>query len=147
MRHHSMSHRRRLHARPMFHRTNHVRPLRLDQLESRRLLDTYTVNDDFSDDPLDSSVGKGKTILDTITLRSAIQQINRDGGGEIDFANNLGPIDQSNNQLEPQVQVPAVINGGSLGSVALFLQLVLSGDGITVENIVVSGEFPRMESS
>jgi hypothetical protein len=86
-------------------------------------------------------MGKAKTIIGTITLRSAIQQINSDGGGEIDFASNLGPI-SSWNGVEPNVDVPAIINGGSLGRVALFMRLVLRGDGITVENIVVSGAVP-----
>ena len=117
---------------------------RLQELERRRLL-AYTVNDYLSDDPLDPSVGPAKTAIGTITFRSAIQQVDLDGGGEIDFASNLGPISQWNNALEPQVTVPAIINGGSLGRVALFLQLVLSGNGITVENMVVSGAVPADE--
>ncbi len=119
--------------------------LRFEELERRRLLATYTVNDYLSDDPLDPSVGPAMTAIGTITLRSAIQQIDIDGGGEIDFESNLGPISQWNNALEPAVTVPAVINGGSVGRVALFLQLVLSGNGITVENMVVSGAVPADE--
>jgi hypothetical protein len=140
-----MSHRRRLHTRPTFGRTNHVRRLQFEELERRRLLATYTVDDDLSDAPLYPGMGPAKTALGTITLRSAIQQINIDGNSdgpnEIDFADNLGPI-SSWNGVEPNVAVPAMINGGSLGRVALFMRLVLSGDGITVENIVVSGAVP-----
>jgi hypothetical protein len=113
-----------------------VRRIQFEELERRRLL--YTVTSD-GDEPLYPGMRPAETILGTVTLRSAIQQINRDGGGEIDFADGLGPIDQSNNALEPDVEVPAIINGGSVGRVALFLQLVLTGNDITVENIVVSG--------
>ncbi len=57
---------------------------RLEELEKRRLL-SYTVNDS-GDAPLDPSKGPAETSNGTISLRSAIQQVDIDGSGEIDFS-------------------------------------------------------------
>ncbi|HKI18250.1 MAG TPA: hypothetical protein VKA15_10230, partial [Isosphaeraceae bacterium] len=67
-----------------------MRPV-LVELETRWLLSGYVVNDS-GDLPLDIDPKTGLPLLGpaltengTITLRSAIQQVNMDGGGSIDF--------------------------------------------------------------
>jgi hypothetical protein len=65
-------------------RRNRVRPI-VTLLEDRWLLSTYIVNNP-GDAALDSAVGPAETADGTITLRSAIQQVNIDGSGTIKFA-------------------------------------------------------------
>ena len=61
-----------------------LRPV-LVELERRWLLSTHIV-DDPGDFPLDIQNGPAETENGTITLRSAIEQVNIDGGGSIGFA-------------------------------------------------------------
>jgi hypothetical protein len=94
------------------------------------------VNDD-GDGYLDSSVGQGETAQGTVTIYSAIQQANLDGGGdEIDFASNANYIVPD--VILPYITAPVIINGGAAGVVisGAASQLNLSGNDITVENLV-----------
>ena len=108
-------------------------PLSWEALEERRLL-SYSVNDS-GDAPLDASKGPAKTSEGTITLRSAIQQVDIDGGGEIDFS-----VSTVNAAPLPDLTVPATVNGGSKGAVTI------NGSGLTftagnsvAEYLVISG--------
>ena len=94
---------------------NRVMYPHFEALEGRRLL-TYTVNDngEFDLNPnLDPSMGPAKTDLGTITLYSAIEQIEIDGSGEIDFASNITEIVPIG--FVPHITVPAIIDGGPDG--------------------------------
>ncbi len=110
-------------------------------LETRRLLSTYIVNDP-GDAPLDSHVGPGETADRTITLRSAIEQINIDGSGLIGFASAMTISVES--QLDP-ISAPGVtIDGGTLGSVVIhggsgYNGLQIEGGGARIENLVIDG--------
>lgn len=88
------------------HRSKLALPLRLEELEVRQLLN-YTVNNS-GDVPLAPPGTKppGETSGGVFTLRSTIQQINIDGGGEIDFS--VSTVNCSN---LPTISVPATING------------------------------------
>ncbi len=117
------------------HRSKLALPLRLEELEVRQLLN-YTVNNS-GDAPLAPPGTKppGETSGGVFTLRSTIQQINIDGGGEIDFS--VSTVNCSN---LPTISVPATINGGAIGSV------VISGSGLNftggdsiAEYLVING--------
>ena len=113
-------------------------PLCLEELERRRLL-AYTVNDP-GDAPLDPDKGPAETSSGTVTLRSAIEQVNDDGGGLIAFA---GPMTISiGSQLDALTAPGVTIDGGTSGSVVItggsgFDGLVLDGGGATIQNLVV----------
>ncbi len=102
-------------------------------LETRRLL-SYVVNDS-GDLPLDPTMGPGETSAGTITLRSAIDQINLDGGGDIFFG-----VPQVDCSTLPDIAVPAFIDGGSVGSVVIAGSgLVFEAADSAAENLVVYG--------
>ncbi|MGP0065234.1 MAG: beta strand repeat-containing protein [Isosphaeraceae bacterium] len=116
----------------------------LFELDERCLLSMYIVND-----PGDAPLGggpPGETCDGTITLRSAIQQVDSDGGGSIGFAGamTIEPYDL------PAITAPGVtINGGNLGSVVIdgggavddyvWPALVLDGGGSLIENLEITG--------
>jgi hypothetical protein len=85
--------------------------------------------------------GPAETMNDTITLRSAIEQINKDGSGSITFAvGNVGV----ESQLDPLTASGVTIDGGSVGSVVIsggagFGGLVIDGGGATIQNLVING--------
>ena len=62
--------------------------LRAEELEPRTLLSNFIVNDPGSG-TLDPSQPPGETSAGTITLESAIEQVNIDGGGSITFARSM----------------------------------------------------------
>ncbi len=98
------------------------------ELEERRLLSNYVVNDQ-SDIPLAPGKGPGKTQNETITLRSAIEQVDLDGGGSITFARAMTIVTTG----DLVVSAPDVtINGGTQGSV------VLEGSGVVNDAIDLS---------
>jgi len=113
-----------------------IRQLRLEELERRRLL--YAVNDP-GDAPLDPAKGPAETASGTITLRSAIEQINL-GGGSVTFS---GPMTIAVGSELDAITAPDVsIDGGQVGSVVItgkngFIGLVLDGGGATVKNLVI----------
>ena len=126
------------HARGAIRRSRRSRPVQLEELERRRLL-AYTVNSTGIaeiDDNLDPSMGPAETHLGTITLRSAIEQVNIDGGGEIDFASSVPVIVPIG--LLPAITAPVLINGGPNKTIisGASSQLKLTGDHITIENII-----------
>ncbi len=103
------------------------------------ILPGYIVNDS-GDAPLDTAIGPGETATGTITLRSAIEQVNIDGGGSITFAKAM--TISIGSQLEPITANGVTINGGTVGSVILqggpgYSGLVIQGGGATIENLVV----------
>ena len=100
------------------------------ELEPRRLLSAYIV-DDSSDLPLDSAKGPGETANGTITLRSAIQQVDIDGSGSIGFAS---PITIMTSGLPTITANGVKIDGGSLGSV------VVEGNGDGASGLVFAGD-------
>ncbi len=110
----------------------------LMELELRRLLSAYIVNDP-GDAPLDSAVGAGETATGTITLRSAIEQVNIDDSGSITFGSAMTISVES--QLDPITAAGVTIDGGSQGSVVIsgasgYDGLVIKGGGATIENLV-----------
>ena len=110
-----------------FQRNKH-RPAVLE-LEPRRLLSAYVVNDS-SDLPLDPAIGPGETANGTITLRSAIQQVDIDGTGSIGFASSM-TITTSG---LPTITASGVtIDGGTLGSV------VVEGNGAAASGLILAG--------
>ncbi len=125
-------------ARHRHSRRRRLRPVVLE-LEVRWLLSAYVVND-AGDAPLDSVVGPGETATGTITLRSAIEQINIDKSGSISFAKAMTVSVGS--QLDTITAAGVTINGGTLGSVTIhggsgFSGLVIQGGSATIENLVV----------
>ncbi len=110
------------------------RRLWLEELETRRLL-SYTVNDP-GDAPLDPQKGPGISTDGNTTLRSAIQQVNLDGGGAINFS-----VDEvSATSPLPPIGTAVTINGGAVGTV------VISGSGLdftadksVAEYLVING--------
>ncbi len=107
--------------------------LRLEELERRRLLN-YTVNDG-GDAPLDPSKGRAQTSSGSITLRSAIQQIDMDGSGEIDFA-----VSTVNCTNLPFIDVPATVNGGTVGNVTINgCGLTFTAGNSVAEYLVING--------
>ena len=113
----------------------------LMELEMRRLLSNYVVNDP-GDAPLDSAIGAGETATGTITLRSAIEQINIDGGGEITFDGSMSI--SVNSALDPITAPDVTIDGLGVGPVVIsgasgYDGLVIKGGGATIEGIEVSG--------
>jgi uncharacterized repeat protein (TIGR01451 family) len=131
-------------------RSNHVRSPRLEWLEPRCLLATFTVNN-----PGDYPLGPNPHHDDTgqvhnqhgnptgqITLRSAIEQIDVDGGGSISFKSGLTITIRS--ALDAITASGVTINGGKLGNVIIsggpgYDGLALSGGGATIENLVING--------
>ncbi len=110
-----------------------TRQLCLEELETRRLLN-YTVNDG-GDAPLDPSKGPAETSSGSITLRSAIQQIDMDGGGEIDFSVSMITCSDL-----PTIDVPAFVNGGAVGDVVISGSgLDFTGGGSVAEYLVING--------
>jgi len=96
------------------------RALQVESLEARLLL--YAVNDP-GDAGLDPSVGPAETSNGTITFRSALDQIQLDGGGEIDLGGlTVNFSDESD---------PYLINGPA--------PLTLDGGGGTINGSVPSG--------
>ena len=100
---------------------------------------SYTVNDS-GDAPLDSAIGPGETSTGKITLRSAIEQVNIDGGGSITFAGSMNIT--VNSQLDAITAPGVTIDGGSPGSVVIsgasgYNGLVIKGGGATIQNLVV----------
>jgi Right handed beta helix region len=89
-------------------RRNRVRPT-VTQLEARWLLSIYTINS-AGDAPLDPSMPPGETSDGSITLRSAIQQVDLDGYGDIltDF---VAPTTITLQSPLPTIDVPATIDG------------------------------------
>ncbi|MHB1560433.1 MAG: beta strand repeat-containing protein, partial [Isosphaeraceae bacterium] len=109
-------------------RASRYRPAVLE-LESRRLLSNYIVNDP-GDLALDPAMGPGLTENGTVSLRSAIQQVNIDGSGSIDFASKM-TIRTSG---LPVITADGVtIDGGMLGLVEI------SGDGGGASGLVLAG--------
>jgi Bacterial Ig-like domain (group 3) len=127
------SHRSR--ARIYRNRRNGVRPI-VTLLEERWLLSTYVVNDS-GDAALDSAVGPAETSDGTITLRSAIEQVNIDGGGTINFAeamtiNPASPL--------PDIGAPAEIDGTTApGYEAGTPVIMLNGNGVTSYGLTLAG--------
>ena len=109
------------------------------ELEVRRLLSAYVVNDS-GDALLDPSIGPGETANGTITLRSAIEQINMDGGGSITFASAM--TISVNSALDP-VTAGVTIDGGSAGlgrdqrDHSGYNGLVIEGGGATIQNLEI----------
>ncbi len=102
---------------------------------------SYTVNDP-GDAPLDKTIGPGETAAGTITLRSAIEQVNIDGGGSITFAGSMNI--SVNSQLDTITAPGVTIDGGSPGSVVIsgasgYNGVVIKGGGATIQNIQVVG--------
>ena len=132
---------------------------RLEELEPRLLLSSYLVNDP-GDSPL-GSTHPGETAAGTITLRSAIQQVNIDGGGEISFlpgppilivTTGLPPITASGVSIGSPGPADVTITprNPTLGGTPVpALDLEGSGDsigGLTIEGffqtgIIVNGSF------
>ncbi len=110
-------------------RRNSYRPTVIE-LEPRRLLSAYVV-DDSSDLPLDPGKGPGETVNGTITVRSAIQQVNIDGSGSIGFA---FPMSITTSGLPVVTANGVTIDGGSLGSV------VVEGNGDGASGLVLAGD-------
>jgi titin len=109
------------------------------ELESRWLLSAYIVNDS-GDLPLDPPKGPGMTINGTITLRSAIEQVNIDGSGSISFAQAMTISPAS--PLDTITASGVTIDGGTVGSVVIqgcseSSGLVIQGGGATIENLVI----------
>jgi hypothetical protein len=107
----------------------------LEILEARRLL--YAVNDP-GDAPLDPMKGPAETSSGTITLRSAIEQVDIDGHGSITF--NGAMTVSVGSQLPSVTAADVTIDGGKIGSVVitggpLFNGLVIDGGGGVVENL------------
>jgi len=101
------------------------------ELESRRLL-SYTVNDG-GDAPLDRSKGPAETSSGSITLRSAIQQLDIDGSGVIEFA-----VSMIKCTTLPTISVPATIDGGAVGDVVISGSgLVFTADKSVAEDLVI----------
>ncbi len=107
----------------------------------------YVVNDP-GDEPLDPSVGPGETYLGTITLRSAIEQVNIDGnsGSPSGFIGFASPMDIDVYSQLDTITAPGVTIDGSTygGNVDLmgspnYDGLVLGGSGDTIENLNIQG--------
>jgi hypothetical protein len=102
---------------------------------------TYLVNDP-GDEPLDPNFGDGLTSSGTITLRSAIEQVNIDdiSGESIGFA---FPMDISVNSQLDAITAPGVTIDGS-GPVEIsgsfgYDGLVIDSSGNTIENLQIDG--------
>ncbi len=110
----------------------------IELLEERCVL--YAVNN-AGDLPLDSNKGPAETVNGTITLRSAIEQINIDGSGSITFSGamtiNVG------SQLDPITASGVTIDGGTVGSVVIsggagMTGLAINGGDATIKNLVIN---------
>jgi hypothetical protein len=120
-------------------RRNEFRPQAVE-LERRWMLSAYTV-DDPGDAPLDMNKPPGETSDGTITLRSAIEQINIDGSGTITFAGGMTVSVES--QLDPITASGVTIDGGTVGTVVVsggpgYNGLVVDGGGATIQNLVIN---------
>jgi len=119
-----------------------MRPV-LVELETRWLLSGYVVNDS-GDLFLDIQKGPAETENGTITLRSAIEQVNIDGGGSIGFASamTITPLSALDPITAPYVTIvgpgpgTVVIDGSSAGDSAGF---ALEGGHDTLQDLVVDG--------
>jgi titin len=111
----------------------------LEVLEARRLL--YAVNDP-GDGPLDPTKGPAETSSGTITLRSAIEQVDIDVHGSVTFS---GAMTISlGSKLDAISAAGVTISGGQTGSVVItggpgFNGLVIEGGGATIANLVLGG--------
>jgi len=127
-----------------------MRPV-LVELETRWLLSGYVVNDS-GDLPLDIDPKTGLPLLGpaltengTITLRSAIQQVNMDGGGSIDFesAMTITPLSAYDAITAPYVTIvgpgpgTVVIDGSNISSHSYVFTLLGGHD--TLQDLVVDG--------
>jgi len=135
---------------PRSRRGKHARSLRFEPLEPRCLLAGFAVNNP-GDEPLGPNPHHDKTgeVHDQhgdptgrITLRSAIEQINVNGGGSISFAG--GMTITIGSALDPITAGGVTINGGKVGNVIIrggtgYDGLVISGGGATIENLVIDG--------
>lgn len=121
-------------------RASRYRPAVLE-LEPRRLLSTYIVNDS-SDLALDPAMGPGMTENGTVSLRSAIQQVNIDGSGSIDF---VAPMAITTSGLPTITASRVTIDGSPNDVVALFGNgdaasgLVLAGADDVVRGLLIAG--------
>ena len=111
----------------------------IELLEERCVL--YAVNSP-GDLPLDTMMGPAETADGTITLRSAIEQINIDGTGSITFSGamtiNVG------SQLDAITASGVTIDGGTVGSVIIsggagMTGLAIDGGGANIKNLVING--------
>ena len=111
----------------------------IELLEERCVL--YAVNSP-GDLPLDPKIGPAETADGTITLRSAIEQINIDGSGSITFSGamtiNVG------SQLDAITASGLTIDGGTVGTVVIsggagMTGLAINGGGATIKNLVING--------
>jgi parallel beta-helix repeat protein len=137
-----LSHRTR--RRPAYNRHTQRKRMRpvLDELETRWLLSGYVVNDS-GDLPLDFQKGPAETENGTITLRSAIQQVNIDGGGSIRFesAMTITPLLPYDPITAPYVTIvgpgpgTVVIDGSSTYGPGFALE----GGHDTLQDLVVGG--------
>jgi uncharacterized repeat protein (TIGR01451 family) len=123
---------------------------RFESLEPRCLLASFVVNS-AGDQPLGPNPHHDDTgqVHDAngnptgrITLRSAIQQIDHDGGGSVSFSG--GMTITIGSALDPITASGVAINGGKLGNVIIsggagYDGLVIQGGGATVENLVING--------
>src|SRR5208337_119588 len=144
-----LSHRTR--RRPAYNRHTQRKRMRpvLVELETRWLLSGYVVNDS-GDLPLDIDPKTGLPLLGpaltengSITLRSAIQQVNMDGGGSIDFesAMTITPLAPYDSITAPYVTIVGpgpgtVVIDGSLSYGSGFF---LDGGHDTLQDLVVDG--------
>jgi hypothetical protein len=111
----------------------------LESLEQRRLL-SYTVNDS-GDAPLDLTKPPAETANGTITLRSAIEQVNIDGGGTITFngaltinvQSGLDEITANGVTIEAPSQGSVIVDGGN----GDYSGLILAGNDDIVKDLVV----------
>ena len=113
---------------------NRARP-EVQLLEDRWLLATYTVMSG-ADNPLDPKKGNGISTNGQITLHSAIQQVNDDGSGVINFNPGL----MINDRALPAVTVTATIDGGAIGNVQISgSPLDFTAGGSVAEYLVING--------
>ena len=118
-------------------------------LEDRRLLATYIVDDPYAGG-LGMYMPPGETQYGTITLESAIEQVNIDGGGSIGFSRAM-TIDVAGD-LSAITAPDVTINGGDLGSVIIdqgeyccaLYGLELDGGGALIENLAITGIGPTI---
>jgi parallel beta-helix repeat protein len=111
------------------------------ELESRSLLSGYIVNDS-GNAPLDPAVGPAETSSGTITLLSAIEQVNLDGSGFIGFQ---GPMTIKPNAAYPAITAANVsIAASTPGTVMIdgtgnWAGLIVQGGHDTLQNLVIDG--------
>jgi hypothetical protein len=111
-----------------------------EELEPRSLLSNFTVNDPGSG-TLDPSKPPGETSAGTITLESAIEQVNIDGSGSITFARSMTIFPGSALLVTaPDVTIDGggqeVVIDGTLDTSPDGLQI--DGGNATIENLVVT---------